>query len=420
MFVFLTLLALMSPLYAQDDLDHYIQRFRYRPLELPAKRKALYDLGFKLFYDKGLSGKNNISCQSCHSLGGFSGDSLPLGLGEGAEGLGDKRFQKDGLVLARHTQSIYNVGLPGFTRFFWDGRVSMTREGVLMTPEPKFNGRNPELLEVVKTFESALVVQTIFPLTSPEEMLGKESKLTRIEAWELVMKKIFEGPFAATYKRMFREAYPGVEKYNIAHVGNAFAELIRHHFAATNTLWDLYLRGRKEVLSERMKRGAILFNTKGSCVFCHNGSHFTNQSFENIGVPQLGADDRGMSSYRFKVPPLRNVGVTAPYMHSGVFKTLKEVIQHYDDPVQSLRNFQWNPRHPNYNGPLNLDSDQVNNDNRERSLSPMLPRMLDLRPGEIDDLVCFLAVALTDVTLQNELIKKGIVNEISDCSPRPY
>lgn len=418
MFLLLALLVVTAPLFAQTDLDQYIARFRYKALELPAKRKALYDLGFKIFYDKNLSGHNNISCQSCHSLTGFSGDALPLGVGEGADGVGEKRIQKDGLILARHTQAIYNAGMPGYNRLFWDGRVSKDWEGNWKTPEPKLNGANPEMNVVAKTFESALAVQSIFPFTSPEEMLGKDSKLSRIEAWDFVMKRIFEGPFKATYKKLFTEAFPGVTEYNIAHVGNAMAELIRHHFAGSNTLWDQYLKGNKEVLSERMKRGAVLFHTKANCVFCHNGNLFTNFSLENIGVPQIGADDPGAGNYQFRVPPLRNVGVTAPYMHSGVYKTLSEVVDHYDDPVGTLRNFKWEARHPSYNGPLNLDTDSVRNDNRERTLSRMLARNLGLDPEEKKDLVCFLAVALTDSSLQKDLISKGVVNEISDCSPR--
>ncbi len=418
MFLLLALLAVTAPSFAQTDLDQYIARFRYKALELPAKRKALYDLGFKIFYDKNLSGHNNISCQSCHSLTGFSGDALPLGIGEGADGVGEKRVQNDGLVLARHTQAIYNAGMPGYNRLFWDGRVSKDWDGNWKTPEPKLNGANPEMSVVAKTFESALAVQSIFPFTSPEEMLGKESKLSRIEAWDFVMKRIFEGPFKATYKKLFAEAFPGVTDYNIAHVGNAMAELIRHHFAGSNTLWDQYLKGNKEVLSERMKRGAVLFHTKANCVFCHNGNLLTNFSLENIGIPQIGADDPGAGNYQFRVPPLRNVGVTAPYMHTGVYKTLFEVVDHYDDPVGTLRNFKWDARHPSYNGPLNLDTDSVRNDNRERTLSRMLARNLGLDPEEKKDLVCFLAVALTDSSLQKDLISKGVVNEISDCSPR--
>ena len=419
MLLLLPLFTLLSS-FAQTDVDQYIQRFRYRALEVPAKRKALYDLGFKLFYDKNLSGKNNISCQDCHSLAGFSGDALPLGVGEGAEGLGERRKQGQGVILNRHTPSLYNAGLPDLKTFFWDGRVSVMRDSGWITPEPDLNGPQPVMASEAKTFASTLAVMTIFPLTSPEEMLGKESKLSKKEAWNLVLKKIFEGPFKATYTKMFKEAFPGTETFNIAHVGNALAELIRHHFSATNTLWDLYLRGRKDVLSERMKRGAVLFHTKANCIFCHNGSQFSNHSFQNINIPQIKADDQGRYNYQFKVPQLRNVGVTAPYMHSGVFKTLHEVVEHYNDPVASLRNFQWNPAISNYNVSIPLDRDSTHNTNREQNMSRALSRMLDLTPDEKDDLVCFLAVALTDVSLQNELIKKGVTNEISDCSPRPY
>lgn len=417
MFLLLALFAVLSPVFAQEDLDYYIRRFRYQALEMPAKREALYRLGEKLFYDKRLSGKNNVSCQTCHSLEGFSGDGLPLSIGEGGEGIGAKRMQRSGLVLLRHTPAIYNMGHPTFRRFFWDARVAKSVDNFWITPEPKLNGANPELKEVAATFENTLAVQTIFPLTSPEEMLGKESKLSKVEAWDFVMKKINGIP---EYQKLFKSAFPGVTSYNIGHVGNALAELIRHHFAAVNTPWDQYLRGKKDALSPRMKRGAVLFHSRANCIFCHNGNHFTNQSLENIGVPQIVAEDRGLRDYRFKVPPLRNVGVTAPYMHSGVFKSLREVVDHYSQPVQSLRNFQWNSRHPNYTSSLPLDKDPVRNTNRENTLSRMLARELTLNDEEKDDLVCFLSVALTDVSLHNVLSKKGVVNEIDDCSPRSY
>ncbi len=435
MLLVLSFLLCMPISFAQSNteiLENYIQRFKFKGLNVPAKKKALYDLGFKLFYDKNLSGKGNISCQSCHSLGGYSADTLPLGVGEGADGIAEKRIQKDGLVLARHTSAVYNLGYPDVTSLFWDGRVMRNRDGSWQTPEPKLNGTDPEMKDVAKTFDSLLAVQAIFPLTSPEEMLGKESKLSKTEAWDLVLRKIFEGPFKATYKKLFEEAFPGVTKFNIAHVGNAMAELERHHFPGSNTLWDLYLKGKKDILSERMKKGGILFFTKAQCINCHNGEHFTSVGFQNIGTPQIGPgvsdqDDKGRFEvtknprdlYKFRVAPLRNVALTGPYMHSGVFKTLWEVMQHYNDPVANLRRFEWEVRHPRYRDTLNLDTDSVNADNRERLLSPGLSRNLGLTDTERTDLFCFLAVALTDISLQNDLISKGVVNEISDCSPRP-
>lgn len=413
----LLILVILTPVFAQTDLDFYIERFRYKALVLPSKNHALYTLGEKLFKDENLSGKKNISCNSCHSPEGFSGDALPLGVGEGAVGLGPRRLQSSGALLARHTQNIYNVGHPEIKNHFWDGRVARTFEGHWQTPEPKFNGPNPELKVVADTFENITAIQAIFPFTSPEEMLGKGSKLSRLEAWDFVLQRIFTDKNQDSYQSLFKRAFPGVENFNIAHVGNALSHFMKYKFSAVNTPWDMYLKGRKEVLTERMKRGGVLFHSKAGCFRCHNGNHFTNFTLHSIGIPQIGANDMGNEFYDFRVPALRNVGVTAPFMHSGVFKNIREVVEHYNDPVSSLRNFQWNPRHPNYRVSLPLDTDSVHMDDRESSLSPMLARHLGLSADEKDDLICFLAVALTDASLQRVLKNKGVVNEISDCSP---
>lgn len=418
MFWVLAFLFSFSSAQAQN-LDDYIQRLRLSPLMAPQKRMALFQLGSKLYFDNRLSGKGNISCNSCHSQEGFGGDSIPLGLGEGAEGLGIRRVQKNGLMLARHTPANYNVGLGDVRTLFWDGRVMRIRDH-WMTPEPKINGENPEIPEIAKTFDSISAVQAVFPLANPAEMLGKESKLTTIEAWDQVMGRILNLP---EYERFFKAAYPGVTTFNIAHVGNALAEFQRHHFLAVNTPWDMYLRGRKNALTERMKRGAEVFLGKGMCTMCHVGDQLTTYGFQNIGTPQLGADDHGRAAitqkptdmYKFRVSPLRNVGVTAPYMHTGTFKNLWEVIEHYNDPHNTFRNFTWNPRHQNYRDPLILDTNGANNDNRERSLSPQLARNLYLTNDEKADLFCFLKVALTDISLQKYL--KGVENEVTDCSP---
>lgn len=423
----LVLFGTLSFAQTEEDyqLEDYITRFQFKSLELPPKNQALYQLGLKLFYDIRLSGKGNIACFSCHSLPGFGGDTLPLGIGEGAQGTATKRIQKDGLVLARHTPQIYNAGLPGIPNMFWDGRVSESVGGGWLTPEPKLNGPNPELKEIATTLASPAAVQAIFPLASPEEMLGQDSKLTKIEAWDLIMEKIGNDP---KYVAMMKSAFPGITKFNIGHVGNALAEVERHHFSAVNTPWDLYLRGNKNILTKRMKRGALLFMTKAQCFMCHNGPHLASFGFQNVGIPQIGpgtagGDDKGLfdvtknpqDMYKFRVPPLRNVGLTAPYMHSGVYKNLWEVIDHYDDPMSSLKNFRWNPRDTRYRDSLNLDTNSVNLDNRERLLSTRMPRNIGLTSIERIDLFCFLSVGLTDLSLQKKL--QGAQNEITDCSP---
>ncbi len=428
-------LFFLSIAHAQNtvrDLDAYINMFSMSALPEPApKKEPLYQLGLRLFYDKKLSGKNNISCGSCHALGSYSGDGLTLGVGEGAEGLADNRHQAQGALLARHTPSLYNLGFSGVTALFWDGRVGLDfYRGGWATPEAGLNGPNPKFADIAKTLTSPLAVQALFPISNPEEMLGVGSSLSNIEAWEATMDRLLNGDMKGTYNKLFREAFPGETKFNIGHVGNAIAELERIHFVANKTLWDLYLRGNKQVLSQRMKRGAVLFFTKGACINCHAGPHLTTFGYQNVGAPQIGpgaknGDDKGRMEftgspdhlYKFRVPPLRNAALTAPYMHSGAFKTIWEVINHYNDPIQSLTNFRWNPKDSRYREDLKLEVQ--NNRKRIETLANTMPRNLNLTQDEKTDLYCFLMVGLTDLGNQSELISKGVLDEISDCSPRP-
>lgn len=427
---------LLAPFFAFAQTDHelarYIQLTNMKPLpEVRAKNEPLYQLGLRLFYDKQLSGKGNTSCHACHALGGYSSDTLPLAVGEGAEGLATERHQAQGALIPRHTPALYNLGLEGVFSLFWDGRVMNHPSGGWWTPEAGLNGPNPELKDIASTLDSLLAVQAIFPLTSPEEMLGQGSTLTRVEAWSAVMERLFTGRLGASYKRFFREAFPGVENFNIGHVGVALAELERHHFLANNTPWDLYLKGKTDILSERMKRGALVFMSKASCTNCHFGPHLSNFGFFNIGVPQIGpgvkdGDDKGLMEftgstghmYRFRTAPLRNVALTAPYMHSGAFSTMWEVIDHYDHPARNFRTFDWDPKHPRYREDLKLDVSVDRSMARSRSLAPNLVRMLDLTPEDKKDLYCFLMVGLTDLKLQQDLIIKGVLDEMDDCSPR--
>ena len=121
----------------------------------------------------------------------------------------------------------------------------------------------------------------------------------------------------------------------------------------TEAPWDDYLAGDSQSLSERQKRGALLFfgalNDAVNCASCHSGDLFTDMSFHNLLAPQLGPgkdngingiDDFGRANvtfdyrdqYRFRTPSLRNVELTAPYLHSGAYATLADVIRHHADP----------------------------------------------------------------------------------------
>ncbi len=430
----LSLFLLMSLGFAQtetQELESYIQTFNMKPLpELTPRNHDLYQLGARLFFDRDLSGKGNISCHDCHSMGAFSGDQLPLGLGEGATGLGKERDQAEGVILPRHTPPLFNLGFNSVKTLFWDGRVQRDPRGGWMTPEEKINGPTPELSHIAKSLDSLLAVQSLFPIANPEEMLGQGSTLSQVEAWEAVMERIFSGKFTEQYKRLFKAAYPELQDYNIAHVANALAEFERHQFLSHKTPWDLYLRGEKDALTTRMKRGANLFFGKAQCINCHTGEHLSSFGFQNVAIPQIGpgktsGDDKGRFEvtqnpsdlYRFRVTPLRNIALTAPYMHSGAFSNIWQVIDHYDHPMRSLHHPVWNPKHPQYRDELVLDTSRENMMARMKSLPMTLPRNLALSKEEKTDLYCFLMVGLTDKKYQNRL-HKGILDEISDCSPR--
>jgi len=185
----LSLLLLSSLTFAQDsdrELSQYIQSMNLQGLPAaPKKNEPLYQLGLRLFYDRQLSGKDNISCHSCHSLSGFSGDTLPLAVGEGAEGLAEKRLQSQGALTPRQTPSRCNLGLAGGNSLFWDGRIMKHPQGGWWTPEEDLNGPNPKLKEIAETLDSLLAVQAMFPMANPEEMLGQspEHQLAWVRSW---------------------------------------------------------------------------------------------------------------------------------------------------------------------------------------------------------------------------------------------
>jgi cytochrome c peroxidase len=129
-----------------------------------------------------------------------------------------------------------------------------------------------------------------------------------------------------------------------------------------NTAFDDYMNGKDSALfSESAKRGQEIFNVKGKCFDCHFGPDFTGDQFRNIGLfngKDLNDSRRSVVTGKlsdvgkFKTPGLRNIAITAPYMHNGMHKTLREVIDYYDDPDKYVKNSV--NRDTLLNKPLNL------------------------------------------------------------------
>lgn len=276
-------------------------------------------LGNMLFNDKILSNKQTISCASCHNpIFAFS-DTVAFSKGD--EGKNGKR----------NAPGITNLSDRSF--FFFDGRASSLEE------------------------------QALFPIADPLEMNLPIDK---------VVERLNKSP---KYVDLFLKVYH--EKPSAQNLGKALAAFERT-LETVNSPWDNYAKGNKKAVNAAVLRGRKVFNTKGKCFDCHSGVDFTNDEFRNIGLYN-GNDlnDRGRADFtkknedvgKFKVPGLRNVGVTAPYMHNGMFKTLKEVLAYYNNPTAIVA------------GSINTDS--------------LLSEPLHLTNSELDDLEAFLN-ALTD------------------------
>ncbi len=259
------------------------------------------ELGKKLFFDPRLSGSNWISCASCHNpaLGWSDGLKNPLG----------HNFQ----VIHRTTPTILNTAYQN--RQFWDGR------------------------------ERTMEDQALGPIESKVEMNQNLDELVE----EL---KAISG-----YVTLFEEAYPqhGVSKTAIAKAISSFERSI----VSTDSEFDRWLKGSKTKMSDSAKRGFKVFTGKARCAICHSGFNFTDNGFHNIGLPENKDEGRyaikpiKVMKGAFKTPTLRDIALTAPYMHTGEFATLEEVVEHYNSGgKKSMGNLDPNMR------PLKLSKKQ--------------------------------------------------------------
>jgi cytochrome c peroxidase len=278
------------------------------------------ELGKLLFFDPILSDDRTISCASCHIPGKAFADTLLVSTGvQGKKG-------------TRNTPSAMNVAAQ--RSLFWDGRA--------------------------KTLEE----QALMPIENPLEMnLSVEAALIRLKE-------------DAQYNKYFRDLYNS--EPSRSSLANAIAAFERTLETSDSPFDNWKFSGDSSAISTDVKRGFDVFNTTGKCVKCHFGADFTTHEFRNIGLfngKNLNDSGRIIVSGaiadigKFKAAGLRNVAITAPYMHNGMFRTLKEVIEFYNDPEKVVP------------GAINRDS--------------ILSKPLNLTKQEKEDLEAFL-LSLTD------------------------
>ncbi len=313
-------------------------------------------VGRLLFFDKIISGNRNISCSTCHHPQFGTSDGLSLGVGEGGVGLGPKRTTGTGSDriqrrVPRNAPALWNLGAKEIDVLMHDGRISSS--------DIFDNGFNTPAQEwLPQGLNSVVAAQSLFPMTSETEMAGSNeeneiagARNNRIDyAWPIIAKRIRGIP---EYVNLIVEAFDEVEQIeqiSIVHIANALGAFISTEFISNDSPYDHWLNGETDALSELQIHGKNLFYGKAGCSTCHAGKLFSSHEFKALSLPafgpgrtrqwdpiprdvgRMGETDRLEDAYRYRIPMLRNVALTAPYGHNGAYRTLEAMIKHHQHP----------------------------------------------------------------------------------------
>jgi cytochrome c peroxidase len=345
---------------------------------LPDINDPLPQLGKLLFFSKSLGGDFDSACVTCHhpTLGGGDELSLPVGVGANdPDLLGLGRVHKDGIPLVpRNSPTIFNVGL-WQTSLFWDSRIeSLTPDtnspGAIRTPDSDFdnadNNAGPTLA----------AAQARFPVTSVEEMkaedfeAGSDNETIRAHLAGRVgnygsgVGELASTTWVAAFQQAFNSTAGAEALVTFDNIALALGEYERS-MVFVNNPWRAYVEGDNTALSDNQKAGAILFLTNvneggAGCVACHSGDTFSDGLHHTVAFPQIGpgkgdglsdvlgnTEDFGRERetgdnddrYRFRTASLLNVAVTAPFSHAGAYNTLRQVVDHYDNPTNEVNDY---------------------------------------------------------------------------------
>ena len=321
-------------------------------------------LGRLLFWDPILSGDRDVACGTCHHPRFGYAEDRDLSIGASGIGLGDRRRFAAGSVIPfvkRNSQTILNVAfngidetgayVPATAPMFWDVRAL------------------------------SLEQQALEPIKALEEMRG--NAYPEQTAVDTVVARLAAN---AEYRKLFATAFGGEGTVTADNLGKTLAAFQRS-LTAVQSRFDRYMRGDSDAMNASEIRGMRRFERIG-CANCHSGPMFSDFKLHVLGVPdnpKLAASDGGQeNSYAFRTASLRNLTLTAPYMHSGVFETLEDVLEFYDD-VGSRRGGRRNRNQY-------VDREQ---------LDPLLRRLRGVDEDD-PDLVAFLR-ALSDETFDRAI-----------------
>lgn len=268
--------APLIPDYAKKLLGEIPQ-----PLNNIATIDGVY-LGKKLFYDKKLSADNTMSCATCHAPGKAFADFRQFSIG------------LQGQIGLRNAPALFNMAWGN--HFFWNGRAA--------TLEHQIND----------------------PIVNPIEMAN---------SWDTVIARLST---SKEYEILFAKAF-GNTIIDSMTVTKALAQFERS-LLSFNSRYDRYYYQQKDTLTASELKGLKIFSGKGKCNTCHAGVLLTDNNFRNNGLDKRPAEGRyeftklAADYGKWKVPSLRNIALTAPYMHDGRFERLEDVVAFYSDQIQ--------------------------------------------------------------------------------------
>jgi len=279
---------------------------------------AKVNLGRLLFWDPILSGSKDVACATCHHPKFGYAENLDISIGVNGVGLGSTRqfaFPNSIPFVKRNSQTILNTAFNGIDS---QGRYDPVTAPMFWDLRAK-----------------GLEAQALLPIKTFEEMRGHA--YSEENALDNVVARLRAVP---EYRRLFNTAFgsdPGISAENL---GKALAAFQRS-LLANNSPFDRYMRGDSGAMTSAQIQGMRRFERVG-CANCHSGPMFSDYQLHVLAVPdnrKLPDSDPGANhTYAFRTASLRNLAYTPPYMHSGAFSTLDDVLDFYDDVRRRPRN----------------------------------------------------------------------------------
>lgn len=295
------------------------------PADNPSTQ-AKVDLGRMLFWDPIIGGEKDMACVTCHHPDFGYTDGLDLPIGVNGTGLGPDRIANSGGLdltngdierVPRNAPTVINAAYNGFVSeatfdasnspHFWDGRSSSFEEQSSGPPGSRSEMRGD-------AYEQDFTFDTIV------------NRLAAIDEYVTMFGDAFGGGAETITEENFNKAVGAWERSIIA----------------INSPYDQYIQGDLTAITEQQKLGLLLFNGRANCADCHKGAAFNDGDFHKLGIPEnpdsphslLAEGDTGKDElYLFKTPTLRNIALTGPYTHNGIFTTLEEMVDFKNNGV---------------------------------------------------------------------------------------